>query len=311
MSQSQPLRIEHPEFGSFTTSRTINSALWFINNWPLEERILGYLAKYQEKYQVPLYAFVFHGSHFHTVTKFPQCNRARFFRDLNARAAEAVRALAFNFPGGPVFERRYSEQALPSNEDIETQFFYCALQPIEAGLVENLSDYPGYNSFYDAISGTKRMFRTTDWARYNEAKKKDPGVKLKDFVTFHALEYSRLPGYEGLTQKAYRKLMLRKFEEKRQEIVAAWKAKEHKFMTRQQLLEQIPGTPAKNPKKSKRYDYRPLVLTACPELKRRFLEWYFSVYAAYKVASRKYLAGDVGVPFPPGTYRPPGLCMPV
>ena len=91
MPQSQPLRIENPHFGSFGTCRTIQSRLWFINNPRLEDRCLGYLAKYRQKYGAKLYGFVFSGSHFHALMQFPDSNRASFYRDLNARAAEAVR----------------------------------------------------------------------------------------------------------------------------------------------------------------------------------------------------------------------------
>ena len=42
---SQPLRVEAPEYAQLATSRCINSALWFVNNKKLEERIYAFLAK--------------------------------------------------------------------------------------------------------------------------------------------------------------------------------------------------------------------------------------------------------------------------
>ena len=310
MKQSQPLRVETPLYASFGTARTINSALWFVNNIALEERILGYLAKYADKYSVTLYAFVFSGSHFHPLLHFPHGQRAFFYRDLNARCAEAVRCLVPNFPGGPLFERRYSEQAVPRNtNDLEEYFFYCALQPVTSGLVERISDYPGYNSFHDAICGKKRKVQVINWAHYNARKRFNSALPIKDFIDEFTLEFARLPGYTHLTQHEYKNLMLKKLEEKRAAIVKSLKQEGHRFMTKEQLAAVVPGTLPISPKKSKRNDRRPLILTLSLEEKMEFLQWYFSILRSYKQAVADYFAGNLTVSFPPGTYRPPGLLI--
>ena len=309
MSQSQPLRIENPEFGSFGTCRTINSQLLFVNNPVFEQSVLANLGKYTEKYEVEAYAFCIRGNHYHFVSKFPQANRAHFYRDLNARAAESVRRHVPGFLGGPVLERRYSEQALPRDEDIEDRFFYAALQAVEEGLCEKPSEYPGYNSFYDAIAVKERKYKLLNWTAYNKARAKDPSVSKKEFFETYTLKYKRLPGYEHLSQKEYQRLMLEKLEIRRLKLVRSLKRSGHVFMTRKQLLRQKPGSYPRNTKKSTRYSHRPLVLTTCSEARRMFLEWYFSIYSWYKEACQRYLAGEVGVEFPPGTYRPSGLCI--
>jgi hypothetical protein len=311
MSQSQPLRIENPDLGSFATARTQNSKLWFANNKALENQTLGYLAKYQQKYNVTLYAKVFQGNHFHIAAKFPNCNRAQFYRDYNARVAQAVKRHVVAFPGGTLFERRYSEQALPLNEDIEDRFFYCALQPVHAGLCERIGDYPGYNSFDDAVSGRRRKYSFVNWAAFNEAKRNNQNSKIKDFTESYTLKFERLPGYEDLSHKEYKVLMYKKLEERRLKIVREWRKKGHQFLTKHQLRKIRAGTLPKTTKKSERYSKRPLVLTKCTEAKKLFLEWYFSVYHQYKNAVKKYLLGDVNAKFPPGTYKPPGPFVPL
>jgi hypothetical protein len=214
--------------------------------------------------------------------------------------------------GGPVFEGRYREQAVPTKEDIEDRFFYCALQPVSAGLCARISEYPGYNSFSDAISGIKRKFKIVDWYRYGNARRRNPLVSKAKYTTEYELEYDRLPGYEDMPRKEYRELMLKKLEERRQKVIDRLMKENPKrrFMTKKELQKAIPGTPAKNPKKSSRYSKRPLVLTKCHEAKTAFLNWYFTIYGEYKIAVRKYMAGDFAVVFPPGTYRPPGVMTP-
>lgn len=312
MKQSQPLRIEDPEYASFGTSRTVNSLLWFVNSPKLEDVIIAYLAKYQQKYGVVIYAFVMQGNHYHLMAHFPKSNRAMFYRDFNARIAEAVRSCVPNYVGGHLFARRYSEQAVPqSTQDIEKQFFYSALQTINSGLCRKLSDYPGYNSFNEAISGIKRKVKQIDWAKYNATKRYNPNVKLRDFTNQYELTYSRIPGYENLSQLEYKQTMLKKLEENRQKIFKEkeYEKTKHRFMTKEELLAVKPGSAPKNTKTSKRYDPRPLVLTCCQQARKTFLDKYFSILASYKSSVAEFFSGVLTVVFPKGTYRPPILLI--
>jgi hypothetical protein len=49
-------RIECKDVSSFQTTRTRNSALWFVNNPELEEAILGYAARYVTRHEAKIYA---------------------------------------------------------------------------------------------------------------------------------------------------------------------------------------------------------------------------------------------------------------
>ena len=302
---SQPLRIECPDFWSFGTSRTVNSLLWFINNSKVEQHALRFLARYQEKYGVELFSFVLMGNHSHIEARFPGMNRSQFYRDLNARMAEGVRYFVPEFPGGPLFARRYSEQAIVEAPDLEEYFFYCALQPIQAGFAERLEDYPGYNSFQDAISGKPRIVKDVDWTAFNAARRHNPRVKKKDYTTYRKLNYSRLPGYEHLSQHDYKVLMLKKFEERRMKIIQERRAQGKGFLGRDALLNIVPGSSPIQTKKSSRRSKRPLILTRCLETKKEFLRFFFDTLNSYRSASRLFRQGVLNVTFPPGTYRPP------
>ncbi len=272
--------------------------------------MLGYLAKYCEKYKTKLYAFVFQGNHYHHVSVFPECNRAPFQRDFNSRFAATVKALAPSFPGGALFERRYSSEALPYPEDIEENFFYSALQPIRAGLVERLEDYPAYNSFYDAIWGKEKTFQVFRKGEFNEFKRFNSELKKEDFIDEFVLSYARLPGYEHLSQKEYATTMEQKFEQRRRKIVEEFKAKGHRFLKRTQLENAIPGSLPKTTKRSQRTSRRPLVLSKRVSTIKMYLNQYFPTYWEYKVASERYLAGEKKILFPSGTYPPPGPMVP-
>jgi len=136
-------RIETKEYASFTTTRARNSELWFVNNKPLESKILAYLEKYATVYGVTLYAFSIEGNHIQIEADFPNENRAGFKRDLNSMIAKLVPLYCPKYLGGRFWERRYSCEIIPHHkDDLEDKFLYIALQTVQDGLVEKISDYP-------------------------------------------------------------------------------------------------------------------------------------------------------------------------
>ena len=303
---SQPIRVECTDKAQLITCRTINSALWFVNNRKLEYMLLAYLAKYAEKYGVLLYAFTLVGNHYHMVAKFPLGQRSFFFRDFNARVAQAVKHCVPNYLGGPLFERRYTPQVLLLDEDVENYFLYCALQPVHSGLCERGSDYCDYNSFYDASSQIVRKFKLFNYGRYNAAKRYNSNISRKDFVQEYDLKYERLPGHEALSARDYKLKLQSKLEKRRKDIVHDRSVRNKGFLGRDKLLRVVPGS---YPRNSKKGGMRPLVLSVCREAKNRYLSWYFSVIGEFKSAVAKYRSGEFDVEFPAGTFRPPGMCI--
>lgn len=298
-------RIETSEYADFLTTRTRNSELWFINNSELEEAILGYIAKYSNLHQVSLYALAIEGSHIQGPAQFSLGNRAEYMRDVNSSVARAVPRYCPTYPGGRLWGRRYSQEFLPGPEDIEEYFFYTVLQPVQDGLVEKLSQYPWYNCFHDAVNGIKRKKKVVNWGAYYEAKRWHKKVSIKDFTEEYTLEYKRLPGYEGLSQKEYSKLMHTKLEARRVQIVRKRYAEGRGFAGVETLLSLSPGALPKNPKRSTSTSHRPRVLCVCPERRKEALDWYFSIYFDYQESSESYRDGDYTTDFPPGTYKPP------
>jgi hypothetical protein len=297
-------RIETRDIASFLTTRSRNSALWFVNNQRLEAAILGYTAKFASRYGVKLYALAIEGNHIQAPALFPAANRADFMRDWNSAIARAVPRFTPEYDGGRFWSRRYSNEFLPSAEDIEEYFFYTVLQPVKDGLVEKISDYPGYNCFHDAIWGIERRFKVTRRAEYNEARRFSNNVKLVDFIDVVTLKYERLPGYEHLSQKEYALLMMKRLEERRLRIVRERRERGLEFKGKEAMLRTRRGAKPARTKRSGRYSHRPRILAICHARRHQFKVWYFNIYFAYKEASKLYRAGQWDVEFPEGTYRP-------
>lgn len=298
-------RIETSEFASFLTTRSRNSELWFANNKPLEDAVLGYTAKYATVHNVTLYAVAIEGSHYQSTADFPSENRANYMRDLNSNIARAVPRYTPEHDGGTFWGRRYSQEFLPDDEDIENWFFYTVLQPVQDGLVEKISDYPGYNCFHDAVYGIERKFKVMRWGEYNSAKRFNKRISMNDFIDVYTLSYERLPGYESLTQFEYAQLMHQKLEARRVEIVKKRYAAGRGFLGRSGLKSIKTGSRPLNTKTSTINSRRPRILSICSVRREACKEWYFKCYARYKECSIEYRRGNAQVEFPKGMYPPP------
>jgi len=270
----------------------------------LEHAILGYTAKYANRYNITVYAFAIEGNHLHLVAQVNDGNRFAFMRDLKSSIAKAIPRYTPSHPGGTVWGRRYSNEFLPAPDDIEERFFYTVLQPVQDGLVESISEYPGYNCFHDAIWGIPRTFEIVNWTSYNEALRWNPKARPIDFKETYTLEYARLPGYEHLSREEYAHLMSTRLEQRCQDIVAKRRAARKGFAGRRALLKVRQGSRPRTTKVSTRDSRRPRVLSVCPKRRAEASAWYFSIYFEYKVASEQYRRGNYEACFPPGTYKP-------
>ena len=296
-------RIECTKVASFQTTRTRNSELWFANCPPLEDAILGYAAKYCKTYEVKLYAFAIEGTHIQFPALYPKANRAHFMRDLNSAVARAVPRYQKTYPGGALWGRRYSAEYLPGEKDIEEQFFYTVLQPVQDNLCDDIRRYRGYNCFEDAVTGRSREYKVVRWKEYNDARRWRKDVSIEDFTDRFELTYERLPGYEELSQDEYAKMMRKKLRQRTKEIIAERKGESS--AGDQYLRNVVPGARAKNPKVSTIRDHRPRVLSKDPDRRRAGNDWYFTIHFNYKQASKEYRSGNLDVEFPEGTYKPP------
>lgn len=291
--RSQPLRLEVPHHVQVITSKTINGALWFVNNHLLFERICAFLAKYQEKYGVLIYHFEIVGNHYHLEASFPNSNRADFQRDFNARIAEAVRFLVKEFGEGPLFHRRYTPQTVVGPGADLKYFLYIANQCISSKLASSRKHYPQQTLTDDAIKQVNRIYKYFKYHDYNLARRKDPKVSKDDYWSEHTLKFSRLPGCEDLSAEEYQTFMYEHLEEHRRELLE--KMQGVVFLGGKRLRKVVPGS---LPKASKKGGRRPLVLSTCIHARRAYLDLYFSFVEKYQEVSKRFRAGEFDLDFP-------------
>ena len=301
---AQDLSIEHPDYVVLITIRTIGSRLWFVNNRKFEQRVLAFLAKYQQLYGVQIFAIVIMGNHYHLLARFPNCNRAAFLRSFNSMFARLATRHIPGFRDGSLWARRARVQVVPNSDDVANTFPYVVLNPIASGLCKNLSEFNGYSSLHDGLNKKPQVFRMVDWADYGNRRRYNEKLKPSDCEKTYELFFSRLPSMEELSQKEYVAKVSRLIEEKRIKMIAE-RRKQGKGFANKELLRKInAGNRPRFTKTSTRDSKRPLVLTLCRETRRRFLNFYFATLAAYQAASRIFRAGILTADFPPGTCRP-------
>ena len=277
--------------------RTKDSKLWFVNNPELWTNMLASLAKYQNVYNVEIFAFIIMGNHYHLIARFPNCNKSHFMRDLNASFARLTKKYT-DFPGGTLWHSRYREQTLPNFEDVKHMFYYCALNPVYSGLVNDVETYPGYNSFSD-INQNIKSYKYFNAFKYSQAKQNSKSVQKKDFYTDYSLTFTRLPGYEHLSQKEYKEEILKGYASALEEA-----RKNKSFPPLNAIVNTKPGSAPKHSKQNERYSFRPLVICKCKETKKKWLETYFNIVESFKEAVKKLKQGFLTYQFPTGTYKP-------
>ncbi len=296
-------RIESKQIATFQTTRSRGGELWFVGSKELEDAILGYAARYTTRYGVKLYALAIEGNHMHFPAHFPNANRAHFMRDFNSAVARTIPRYQPSYRGGRFWARRYSAEYLPGAEDIEEQFFYTVLQPVNDGGCNDISKCREYNCFEDAISEAKRIYKVIRWKEYNDAKRWKDDVRIEDYTEEVILQYSRLPGYEKLSKKEYMALMRQKLKERTLIAIQNRKVKKSVSEDRQGTVK--PGSRPRHSKKVNPNGHRPRVLSKDPERRAKGKDWYFSIYFSYRESSALYRSGQLNVQFPKGTYKPP------
>jgi hypothetical protein len=228
-------------------------------------------------------------------------------RDFNSIISKLTRFHVRGVPAGSLWQTRYRCQAIVRDEDRENYFFYAALNPVSSGLVERISDYKnfGYNFFFDAMSAFARKYKLIDWRSYRDKKRFNKHLRPKDFEKTYTLEYTRLPGYESLSQAEYVNILIKKLEERRQQIIKTRYLEGKGFAGIKALLSIKSGDKPKSTKTNKKYERQPLILTSCAKTKKEFKWQYRTIREQFTFAYLSIKDGKENVFFPTGTYRPP------
>ncbi|HQH28225.1 MAG TPA: transposase, partial [Oligoflexia bacterium] len=237
------LRDRDPKKLHLITCRTRGAKLWFVPSKDINELFGGVIARYQERYEIELFAYAVLGNHYHQLARAPKQNLARYAEDVNKQIA--LRIDRYYSRTGTLWGRRYADQITITEMDEEEGWLYATTNPVKHGLVAHPRLWPGLSSWNQCLTGKDRNFAFTHWESFNRARRKAPpgtAVKLSDHQTWHTLKVTPLPSYAHLSYEERNNILVPLAEERTDALIAQ-RTKEGKgFLGRKKILAQVPGS---------------------------------------------------------------------
>ena len=284
------------------TCRTRCAEIWFVPTRAVNEIIGGILARYQEAYEIELFAYTFLGNHSHQVARAPKENLARYAEDTNKQIS--LRLNRHYGREGSLWSRRYADQITITELDEEEAWLYASTNAVKHGLTHHPRLWPGLNSWQHAQTGKDRLLPFTHWESLNRAKRRArPGepVKLSDHQTLHKLKISPLPQYAHLSWEERNGILIPLAEKRIEDLQAERKDAGKGFLGRKKILIQVPGSLPESVSRSP----MPSCYSKSPEAMKEFKKEQKQKRAAYLIASHIFRSGSYDIQFPPHTYHPP------
>jgi putative transposase len=298
----RPLRIQDDkQTVYFVTNRCLEARFFFRPSEKVNDLILSWLGRAASVYKVKILFFIFMSNHFHMGVLAEAQNLDGFMEYFEGNLARALNRKEFLDRDGPVFGRRYSAEPILDDAELMSKLEYTLNNPVRAGLVERIEDWPGVSSYSAHISGEPMEVL---WASRTELSKmrRRVGHKVEDEQAAYKrykIELMRLPQFAGKSPEEYATFIANLLE--RGAIAAARERQRKKVIGREGVLRQKPHRRPNKPKFSK----RPPCHTVCMERRAEYLEKVRTVTTQYRQAMRRWQSSDPEMRFPPGTI-PPG-----
>lgn len=286
----RPLRINDPYKLQLVTVRTQAAKLLLRPSRSVNEMIGGVLARYQNMYDIEIFAYTFLSNHYHILLRAPRANLWRFTQAVNREIARRI-----NFQlrrEGTVWGRRYDAQMVVQQADQLEALLYVVCNATNHGLVAHPRDWPGLNSFHQLRTGSELVYRFTKYSS-NEGK------------TQHRLVLSPLPALGFSSLKDQWEVLKQIIQGRLRKLRSARGTKP--FLGKARVLKQQPFSTPTNVKRTN----RPTCYTKSPKALQWFRDFYKQLKLQYVEASYKYRCGDRTIAFPPLTFPPPAHCVPI
>lgn len=175
----RPLRIFREGKHHLITNRCNQEALHLVPSDSVNEILVRNLHLASKRYQVPVRAFVFMSNHFHLIIErlfgVPQRHLELFMCFFESRVAQEIHLLSGGY--GHFWQGRYHSKEISSNLSLERAVQYVLDNPIRAGLVSSLEEYPGvvsHNEHYERNHFTVMVLDRQAWRRAGRPKDKTP-----------------------------------------------------------------------------------------------------------------------------------------
>lgn len=211
---------------------------------------------------------------------------------------------------GAMWEEGYGSTALPTAESQEIAFEYILAQSTKEGLVSSPLQWPGIHCAKDLARGSDLVGVWFDGTRYGKevhrqkSRRSPRKVEREPYQIEYRVKLTQLPSWAHFTPAAYRS--------RARELIAKI---EQEARTRRGLRGFLGrGKVLSSPRTRRSALPAPPWFTARRRLicwanhaaleTRRYLRRYWSFQERFRKASRRLLAGELDVEFPPSAFRP-------
>jgi len=258
-------------------------------NRTVRKLIGGIVARYQEIFDIEIYALKYLSNHPHLLIRAKRGNADEFLENVNREVARRINWK--NNRKGKFWARRYTDQKVLSEPDLLEAFLYITTNGVRHGLVEHPSLWPGLSSYEQSLTEKEERYIFQHFS----ARQGQPQV------TEHTLKISPLPQFAELSPKKRKKLVRKLIEERTNALVKARKEEGRGFLGVQAVQSQDPDAKPRevsNKKRGLSYSKNPILI-------REHLLGARQKRRLYDYASMRFRAGELSVIFPDHTFKPP------
>ncbi len=286
---TRELRDTDPNNYRLISIRTLEARL-FINPSSKNRKLIGgIIARYQEYFQIKIYAYFVLSNHFHLLVKAPLGNVDSFLESVNREIARRINWKIKR--RGKFWSRRYNDLKVLTEADLLNAFLYVTTNATKHGLVKDPREWPLLNSYDHAIDEKDRIFGFDHYSLV-------PGQIV---TTTHTLTLSVLPQFEHLSKQERHKEITKLLSKRTEALVLERATKNQGFLGLEGLQKQVIGEIPQNVSLSK----KPPCYSSCPIQRKAFKEERRLRADRYAEASFRFRLGDLEAQFPAFTFKPP------
>ncbi len=248
------------------------------------------LAKAQQKYPtIEIFAVCQMSNHLHLCVRDGEGQLSEFMQAFLSPFAKALNRI--DKIRGPVFDRRFTAIPVVDAGALIRRIMYAVANPVSAGLVRSWKQWSGLVGWYgDLAPMTVTVFHEH---RFNRAREDAGPIGVLDRREYEETVTLKMTPFEGIEPEAVCRDITRRETNAR--------ARHRRVVGMARVLRH---TPLHRPHWSK-LRRRPRCLWTCLAAKKAFENAWFVFLNAYREASARFRGGELTVPFPLPSHRPP------
>ena len=285
-------------------NRTIQGLHLLKPGLKMNARIIGALAKYQQKYGIAIYSGAFAGNHFHLLISSPSVKaQADFLRDVTRKLSiESGKLYEWE---DSTFPKRY--RATEVSDEPEAQIArlkYHLRHGCKENLVDSPLDWPGVPFAEALVTGEPLRGVWIDRSAYCLARRRNKDVTLEDFTEHLELNLAPLPCWALRGSAARRSEVVDIVGEIEAETAFRHVTEGTKSLGAEGVLN---GSPHARSEKLESGP-KPLFHAFSRKIRDGLREALLFIVAAYREAAERLASGELEVAFPENTF-PPALAF--